>query len=183
MRLFKFYLIAIFFFALSGKCLAQKSGYINVDDVVRLMPELQQVSADLQHYQTDSLQREFNTRMEKYKFEDSMMNKTDTTKIPVATRAQYRIDLQVLVYQLQNWQSLAQQAVDGRRQQLLDPLYRKAYAAIQSVSKEKGYPFVFTKDAIIIGPPGDDLLPLVAAKLGIKLPDNTTQKKPTGQKH
>ena len=43
------------------------------------------------------------------------------------------------------------------------------------LAKEKGYTYIFTSDALIVAPPSDDILPLVAAKLGIKIPTATSK--------
>jgi len=42
--------------------------------------------------------------------------------------------------------------------------------AVQAVAKENGYGYVFEKEALLVAPPGDDILPLVAKRLNIKLP-------------
>ena len=48
----------------------------------------------------------------------------------------------------------------------------KALDAIKAVAKEKGYGYVIddTNKALLVAPPGDDLLPFVKTKLGIKDP-------------
>jgi outer membrane protein len=100
-----------------------------------------------------------------------LLNKSDTSKMPRSVKDQYRSDLQTLAYQVQNWQSIAQQIMQNKQAQLYQPIYKKVSDAINAVAKEKGYAYVFTSDALIVAPPSDDILPLVAAKLGIKLPN------------
>ena len=39
---------------------------------------------------------------------------------------------------------------------------------VQQVAKENGYTYVFLKDALLVSPPAEDLLPLVKKKLGLK---------------
>ncbi len=63
-----------------------------------------------------------------------------------------------------------QQQLQQRQQELLGPINKKAYEAVQAVAKENGYGYVFEKEALLVAPPGDDILPLVAKKLNIKLP-------------
>ncbi len=48
---------------------------------------------------------------------------------------------------------------------------------LNTVAKENGYSYVYSKEALLVAPPGDDLLPLVAKKLNIKLPPNATATK------
>jgi outer membrane protein len=45
---------------------------------------------------------------------------------------------------------------------------KKAQETIQQVAKENGYTYVFLKDALLVSPPAEDLLPLVKKKLGLK---------------
>lgn len=40
--------------------------------------------------------------------------------------------------------------------------------AIKAVAKESGYSYILDINAVIVGPPGDDVLGLVKKKLGIK---------------
>ncbi len=64
--------------------------------------------------------------------------------------------------------------MQAKQGELLQPVYNKIVTTIQAVAKENGYTYVYTKEALIVAPPGDDLLPLVAKKLNIKLPPNNT---------
>lgn len=154
---------------------AQKIGYIRIDDVVSLMPEAARIDTQLQVYQRDSLNQTLNNIVQEYQYKDSMLTKVDTTKTPKQVLNQLRTDVNVLAYQIQNWQSLAGQAYDAKQQQLLAPLYNKAITAVRTVAKEKGYAYVVSKDAFLVAPDGDDMLPAVAAKLGIKIPPGATQ--------
>jgi outer membrane protein len=74
------------------------------------------------------------------------------------------------MYELQNWQQISQQLTQNKQDQLLEPIYTKAIEAIQTVAKENGYAYVYTKDALLVAPPADDLLPLVAKKLNLTVP-------------
>jgi len=99
-----------------------------------------------------------------------MLTKVDTSKTPKQILNQLRTDVNVLAYQIQNWQTLAGQAYQAKQEQLLAPLYNKAITAVRTVAKEKGYAYVLSKDAFLVAPDGDDMLPAVAAKLGVKVP-------------
>lgn len=158
---------------------AQKIGYIRIDDVVGLMPEAAKIDTALQKYQSDSLNSTLNNIVQEYQYKDSMLTKVDTSKTPKQVLQQLRTDVNVLAYQIQNWQTLAGQAYESKQQQLLAPLYNKAITAVRTVAKEKGYAYVLSKDAFLVAPDGDDMLPAVATKLGIKLPPGAAQR-PTG---
>lgn len=153
----------------------QKSGYISVEQMVSLMPELGKIDTLLQRFQADSLNAEFASLIADYNYKDSLLTKTDTLKIPAATRRQYRIDLQNTAYQVQNWQQISQQVMQSKQQELLGPVYQRVMDAIRTVAKDNGYGFVYNQEALLVAPPGDNLLPLVAKRLNVKLPTQGTQ--------
>jgi outer membrane protein len=172
MNKFKLFLIAAVLVCSSGVAMAQKTGYVSVDLIIQVMPDASRIDSLMQKYQADSINQEYVSLFEQYNYYDSLLTKTDTTKMPVSLRKQYRTDRDNIAYQVQNWQAIAQQAYQAKQNQLLEPVYRKVMTAIQNVAKEKGYTYVYDKSVLIIGPQGDDLLPYVAQKLNIKLPPN-----------
>ncbi len=172
MNKFKLFFLAalIVMGAGSAKAQAQKTGYFNIETMIGIMPEAAKIDTVLQRYQADSINAEFAALVQDYNYKDSLLTKTDTTKIPPATRRQYRRDLEQIAYQVQNWQQISQNMYQAKQQQLVGPLYEKAYRALTDVAKENGYAFVYREEALMIAPPGDNLIPLVAKKLNIKLP-------------
>ena len=163
--------IALFFLAIAGSAVAQnKLGHISADQLIAFMPERAKIDTLLQKFQTDSLNSTLTSLVQEYSYKDSLLNKTDTSKMPASVKDQIRGELQNLAYQVQNWQGISEQVMQNKRQQLYQPIYKKVSDAINAVAKEKGYVYVFTSEALIVAPPADDLLPMVAQKLGVKLP-------------
>ena len=66
---------------------------------------------------------------------------------------------------LQGYQQQAGQQYQQKQQDLMAPIQKKAQDIVQHVAKENGYTYVFLKDALLVSPPADDLLPLVKKKL------------------
>jgi outer membrane protein len=156
-----------------------KIGYMSVDQMVSLMPEVEKINTQLQKFQADSLNSTFAVLVQDYNYKDSMLHKTDTLKTPKSVVNQWRIDLQNDAYQIQNWQTLSNDALRAKQEELLGPVYAKVIGALKVVAKERGYNYVLTKDAFLVAPDTDDLLPHVATKLGVKLPTGQqTQGKP-----
>jgi outer membrane protein len=156
-----------------------KMGYMSIDQMVSIMPDAAKIDTLLSRYQNDSLNQTLNTIVQEYQYKDSILTKTDTTKTPKSVLNQLRTDVNVLAYQIQNWQTLAGQAYQAKQDQLLAPIYTKVATALRAVAKEKGYTYVLNKDVFLVAPDGDDLLPSVAAKLGVKIPAGmTTQPRP-----
>lgn len=175
MNKIKLFFLAALFVAGVSSVQAQKSGYISVEQVVSLMPEVGRIDTALQKFQADSLNTEFASLIQEYNYKDSLLTKTDTTKIPVAVKRQHRQDLEQIAYQVQNWQQISQNVMQSKQQELLAPVYQKVMRAINDVAKENGYAFVYNQEVLLVAPPSDNLLPLVARKLNIKLPANPGQ--------
>lgn len=171
----KVFLLAALFVAGASQVQAQKSGYISVEQVVYLMPEVSKIDTTLQKFQTDSLNAEFASLVQEYQYKDSILNKTDTTKIPVAIKRQHRQDLEQIAYQVQNWQQISQNVMQNKQQELLAPVYQKVMKAINDVAKENGYAFVYNQEVLLVAPPSDNLMPLVAKKLNLKMPTQQQQ--------
>jgi outer membrane protein len=145
-----------------------KIGYIKIDDMVALMPETAKLDSIMERFQTDSLQQEYASIVANYQFKDSVYR--DSLKTPPAVRKQIEKELPTLIYQIQNWQQISQKASEDKQNEYLAPIYRKVYDAVRAVAKEKGYTHVFTKEAFLVAPEGDDLIGLVAARLKVKIP-------------
>lgn len=170
MNKIKRFLLAAVCVAAVSSVQAQKSGYISVEQMVSLMPEVAKIDTALQRFQTDSLNTEFASLIQEYNYKDSILTKTDTTKIPAAVKKQHRQDLEQIAYQVQNWQQISNNVMQQKQQELLAPVYQKVMRAINEVAKENGYSFVYNQEVLLVAPPSDNLLPMVAKKLNVKLP-------------
>jgi outer membrane protein len=107
--------------------------------------------------------------LQTYQYKDSIF-RDSAHPLPAAVKDQYAKDIAQLTQTLQNWQSIASDAVQNKQSTLLAPVMRKIQEAIQAVAKEKGYTYVVSRESIIIAPDTDNLLPLVAKKLNVTVP-------------
>jgi outer membrane protein len=147
-----------------------KIGYIRIDDMVALMPEVQRIDSLLRQYQADSLNEQLTINLQEYRYKDSLINKTDTSGMPKSVLNQMKTELAQAAYFINNFQQISQQYIQAKQEELLAPVYTRVYDAIKVVAKEKGYSYVFNKDAFLVAPEGDDILVAVATKLKVKLP-------------
>jgi outer membrane protein len=170
MNKIKFFMLVAVVFISAGSVIAQKSGYISVDQIVSIMPETAKLDSLLRKYQSDSLAPQFQYMVQEYNRKDSIANGKDSAKTPLTVRTKIREELEQLAYQVQNWQQISQQYLQAKQQQLLEPIYLKVDGAIKAVAKENGYTYVFNREALLVMPPADDLLSLVAKKLNVKVP-------------
>lgn len=147
-----------------------KIGYVNTDVLMSIMPEAAKVNADLNEYQTTlqqqglSLQKEANTKRDQY-FKDSATFSNSKKEI-------VRNELVKLYTRLETYDQEMQEMAQKYAQEKIAPLRTKALDAIKTVAKEKGYTYVIDEasSSLLVMPPGDDLLPAVKTKLGIKDP-------------
>jgi len=170
MKKLKFLAIAICLMAGTTATKAQvKIGYIDAESVLYIMPEVAKIDSLVRLYQTDTVGREYGSLIETYTYKDSIYNDS-LHPLPPSVKAQTEKDLNELRQTLTNWQQIAQQAIQDKQNTLLAPVMKKITDAINAVAKEKGYTYVLSRDAILVAPDADNMLPAVAKKLNITVP-------------
>lgn len=97
----------------------------------------------------------------------SKLTGPDTARFTEPQRALKKQNLSELVAKIQGFDQQAGVLLNQKRSSLLEPIQRRAEDAIQAVSKDNGYAFVFEKDNLHVYPPSTDILPLVKKKLGL----------------
>ena len=166
----KLALAAVFVFSIFGltdTAFSQsKIGYVSTEELIGSMPETEAANTKLQDYQ-GSLQQQGNDYMKELSEKDSIFQ-ADSAKYSATTKDLKRNDLITLYQKVQGWNQTMQQLVQAKSQELIVPIRNKAYETIKTVAKESGYTYVLEAQAVLVGPPGDDILPLVKKKLGIK---------------
>ena len=144
-----------------------KFGYISLSEMITSMPEYKKADSSMQDYQS-ALNQNFEDMKREFNEKDSLLSSKDTAKY---TRAQIEIkrkQLGELYLKLQGYQQQAGQLYQQKQQDLMTPIQRKATDIVQTVARENGYTYVFLKDALLVSPPADDILPLVKKKLNLK---------------
>lgn len=143
-----------------------KIGYINSEELMSVMPEFKKADSSMQLYQRDlqkakeDIQNELQEKQAKFIKDSATMTQ--------AKKDIERRSLNDLYGRFVNYDDDASQQYRAKYQEVLAPIQKKALETIQTVAKENGYTFVIEKQAAIVAPPTDDLLPLVKKKLGLK---------------
>ncbi len=78
-----------------------------------------------------------------------------------------RKELNELYIKIVNFNQSAQQSMQKKEQELLEPIQQKAVQTTQAVAKENGYAYILSKEQLIAFPAADDILPLVAKNLAL----------------
>ena len=159
-------LLTSLFFAHSSAEAQGKVGYISVQEVIAGMPEAKKADTSLSQYR-DALVANAQERQKTFQ-EDVNIFMRDSSKLTPAQREVKRTALQKQSQEMGGEEQRIQDQLQQKQQELSAPIEKKALDAVQAVAKESGYTYVLIKDVVIVGPPGDDILPLVKKKLGIK---------------
>ncbi len=144
-----------------------KMGYISLSELIAAMPEYKKADTSMVDYQT-ALNQNFDEMKSEFNEKDSLLSSKDTVKYTKAQIEIKRKQLGELYLKLQGYQQQASQLYQQKQQELMAPIQKRAQETVQQVAKENGYTYVFLKDALIVSPPAEDLLPIVKKKLGLK---------------
>ena len=141
-----------------------KTGFISIDEVVQLMPEYKKSMADIAQFDS-ALQINYGETLKELNRQDSIF-KADSVKMGNAVKIANKEKMKKLLVELQGFEQSYQQQMQQKQEELMAPVAQKANQLISEVAKANGYAYVFRKEALIVSPEGDDILPLVKKKLG-----------------
>lgn len=161
----------------AGQVSAQnKMAYVSIDEVVQLMPEYKKAMSEMAQFDS-ALQINYAETVKELNRQDSIY-KTDSAKWSNAIRTANREKMKKLLVDLQGFETSYQQQMQQRQEEIMTPVAQKANALISDVAKASGYAYVFRKEALLVYPDADDLLPAVKKKLG---PSAVAPPKPAGR--
>lgn len=140
-----------------------KTGYVSIDEVVQLMPEYKKATGDMSQFDS-TLQIEYAETLKELNRQDSLF-KMDSTKMSPAAKNAKKELMKKLLVELQGFEQGYQQKMQQKQEELMAPIAQKANQLIEDVAKANGYSYVFRKEALLVQPASDDLLPLIKKKL------------------
>jgi len=146
----------------------QKYGYINSDELLQIMPGADTAVARFQEYAKSldtlliTMQQELNTKYEVFSANEAKMS--DLVK---QTKTK---ELQELQDRIKSFQTSAQEDLQKKQNELLQPIIDKAKSAIEKVAKANGYSLIIDsrQGILLYAAATEDILPLVKKELGIK---------------
>lgn len=163
------FLIAFILFANQSFSQKAKFGHIDSQKLLSEMPETATARKAVEDYtkqledQLKTMQTELQT-----KYDDYTAKQSTYSDLIKKTKAD---ELNGLQQRIQNFQQTAQQDIQKKEQELLQPVIDKAKAAIKEVAKEKGYTYIFdtSTGSLAYWPEtADNIMQLVKAKLNKK---------------
>lgn len=166
-----FFAVLLAMLAFCGTSYAQKNiklGHINSTELMQIMPgrdsaesqfknEVDVMEAQLKAM-TDELEKKYNEYQQKEAQYSDLIKQTKQK------------ELQDMNARIQQFQQEAQNSLQAKQQELMQPIIDKAKKAIEDVAKENGYTYIFDSGvgALLYHQDSDDLMPQVKKKLGLK---------------
>ena len=149
---------------------SSKIGFADVDYIFSQMPEAKQIETELNSTQAQ-LKNQIDTKVQEFQKKLGDYQANLNTMLD-AVRQNTERELTMLQENLQKLQQDAQTTIDNKRNQLMEPVYKKVGKAIEDVAKENGYTFILNQqigglDVILYGDEKNDVSDLVLKKLGV----------------
>ena len=152
----------------AGSVQAQtKLACISISEVISAMPETKKADTTLAQYKI-ALQQQFDDFRAEYTQQSVLLSSPDTAKFTKPQLELKRKSLAEVLAKLQGFDQEAGTLLEQKKSDLFLPIQKRAEDAIQQVSKDNGYAYVFEKEGLHVYPPSDDILPLVKRKLGLR---------------
>ena len=146
-----------------------KIGHINYSELLQAMPGVDSLKAKMETY-TKTLESQLKTMQSEFdqKYQEFGSKQSQYTDLIKQTKQKELTDLQS---RIQEFQQTAQEELQKKQQELLSPMIEKAKKAIEDVSKENGYTYVFDTSqnigVVLYSEKSDDITALVKKKVGI----------------
>lgn len=143
-----------------------KIAFVNTQEVFMAMPEvsaMEKQMADL----NEKYKLELNQMQDEYKkkYSDFIAQQDSLTENIKLRRMQ---EIQDIQGRMDNFMQVAQQDVQKKQQELIQPVQEKLQKAIKAVGDEKGYTYIIDPAALLYtGTSAIDATPFVRAKLGL----------------
>ena len=142
-----------------------KFGYIDSQELLLLMPERKTAEEEVQTFakslesQLQAMTAEYQQSVQEYQANEATY--TDLVKQDKVT------EITGLEQRIQSFQQNAQQALQSKEQELLEPILQKARKAIEDVAREGDYTYIFDKSvgSILYVKESENILEKVKKKL------------------
>ena len=163
--------IMVCLLAFGGSTMAQKNskfGHINSNDLMQIMPGRDSAQTILQGEvaELEETLKSMQAEAEK-RYNDYVANQAGWTELIRQTKQR---EIQDMAARIEEFQQNAQKQLQEREAELLKPIIDRAKKAIADVAKEGGYTYIFDTGtaAVLYDEGGDDIMPQVKKKLGLK---------------
>ncbi len=162
--------LALISFAASAQTM--KFGYVNYNELVMLMPEMDSVRVQLDAQQKEASET-FNAMYEEYQTKVQQYQQKEATWTPAIKEAKAR-EIQEIEVRLQETQQIFQQEIQQMQQMLQAPVAEKAQATVIELAKAQGLAFVFEETSMIYIDPAQGVNLTPEARTALNIPEGMT---------
>ena len=149
-----------------------KFGYVNFNEIVMLMPEMDAARATLEENQKTneeilmSMYQEYQTKMQDYQAKAATWTS--------AIRESKEKELMDIESRLQQTQQSLQQEMQQLQSSLQAPIYEKAQTTVQEIAKAQGLAFVFEESSLLYIDPAQGVNLTTEARKALNIPEGRT---------
>jgi outer membrane protein len=160
--------VMLVFFAATAHAQTLKFGHIDLQALIQVMPERATAETEFNGFQAE-LEDVLGEMQQNYQTKLQELEQLGEGASEIKRNAKIT-ELQDMQQRIQNYQVTAQQQIQQKQAELLQPVFDKAEEAIGEVAKEQGLLYVFDVGSNVVlykSNQSMDVLPLVKQKLGI----------------
>ena len=149
-----------------------KFGYVNFNEIVMLMPEMDAARATMEENQKTneeilmSMYQEYQTKMQDYQAKAATWTS--------AIRESKEKELMDIESRLQQTQLSLQQEMQQLQSSLQAPIYEKAQTTVQEIAKAQGLAFVFEESSLLYIDPAQGVNLTTEARKALNIPEGRT---------
>ena len=149
-----------------------KFGYVNFNEIVMLMPEMDAARATMEENQKTneeilmSMYQEYQTKMQDYQAKAATWTS--------AIRESKEKELMDIESRLQQTQQSLQQEMQQLQSSLQAPIYEKAQPTVQEIAKAQGLAFVFEESSLLYIDPAQGVNLTTEARKALNIPEGRT---------
>ena len=149
-----------------------KFGYVNFNEIVMLMPEMDAARATMEENQKTneeilmSMYQEYQTKMQDYQAKAATWTS--------AIRESKEKELMDIESRLQQTQQSLQQEMQQLQSSLQAPIYEKAQTTVQEIAKAQGLAFVFEESSLLYIDPAQGVNLTTEARKALNIPKGRT---------
>jgi Skp family chaperone for outer membrane proteins len=149
-----------------------KIGSFDEESLLGLMPGIGKVDTLLRKYAADSLAPKRDYEMMELKRKDSTF-RADSAKLSGSLREIMQKEISQHYYIVANWQEISNEAIEGKKSELLAPFRQKIYGALNEIITSEKYTLVLKSESILTIPICDNLSIKTAYRMRLNLPKET----------
>lgn len=145
---------------------AQKFGHTNIQELLMVLPERATAETTIQNLaktlesRLSTMTAEYQTKVQQYQTDQATMSNT--------IRESEARSIMELEQRITEFQQNAQNEIQQKENDLLNPMVEKLTTAIEAVGKANGFTYIFdTSAGGVLYKGGEDVTPLVKTQLGL----------------